>query len=415
MSIFKEEDCHILVQSSLNIKDFEFVDCTSKRKEDSVIAILSDYNVFKISVRLKTGVLSELSFVVKSIPEKPEARLEFVTKVRAFYKEPVLYNTLLKDISLGESKLGPLCHLARVDDVIVLEDLYGLGYRRMKVRKEFDLQHCELTLEALAKLHAKSLILEETKSAKLTELYPGLLFETIFSDDIEHVGFHFMCTAINALESIIGTYFSHFSPAICKDAVALLRNLPFFLKPSVNFRNVFCHGNLYGSNILFSHNLDNQPNDIRFVNFSSSRYAPPASDVLTFLHCTTSRAFREIHQGSLLTLYYSNLAKELQKKQLDLRQLIPWSDFEASCEHYIATALAAALMNLHFILLPDETMSSILSNSENWNKFIFEDRNEIIQNAYCIDEVYRKRLSQVLIQTLDYCQFKQTRKNSIQI
>lgn len=414
MECFTDEDCHKLVQSQfkLNADGYELVGYNFKPFDDTNISLLADYSFLTVNVRvIESNTLHECSYIIKTKPKKLlETNLHYVTKTRAFYKEPEIYNTVLKDFdNLKDMKVNPDCFLAEPEKFIILDDLFGFGYKKVDHKKEINLQHCEAALESLAKLHASTFLLENSKSKKVNELYPDVMFETLFSDDMQHPGFHSLCTAINALESIIGTYFSHFSQSVCKDAVALLRNLPFMMKPSIKYTNVFCHGNLWADNILFLYNGDGQqPIDARFVDYSLARYTPPALDVLTFLHFTTSRAFREIYQGSLLTHYYTQLAKQLQMEGLDLKQLLPWSEFEASCEHYIGTSIAASLMKIHIHLLPEEYLLPILKDVEKTQHFVYEDRSEIILSAYCNDEHYRKRLGQALVQVLEYCQFRQT-------
>lgn len=120
--------------------------------QDSVFA---EFSVLKISAKLKTtGEISELSFIVKT-PPKSEGCGDFVSQVKAFYKEPLVYNGLLKDISAHISgKLGPDCFLSQPEKCIVLDNVFNLGYRIKDIRKEFNIHYCKIVLEALAKLHA---------------------------------------------------------------------------------------------------------------------------------------------------------------------------------------------------------------------------------------------------------------------
>lgn len=49
-------------------------------------------------------------------------------------------------------------------DIIILEDLKPAGYVNAKRQELLDLQHCELTLEKLAKFHAASVLYVEKVS-----------------------------------------------------------------------------------------------------------------------------------------------------------------------------------------------------------------------------------------------------------
>uniref|UniRef100_A0A1B6LX59 CHK kinase-like domain-containing protein n=1 Tax=Graphocephala atropunctata TaxID=36148 RepID=A0A1B6LX59_9HEMI len=416
MAPLSPADYNSLVLSRLSSADYEVVGTKLQPLGALGFSIFAEFSVLRLSVKPKSsGAVSELSFIVK-IPPGVETCADFVSSIRAFYKEPLVYNRILKDLNDHiTGKVGPDCFLAQPEKAIVLDNVFDLGYRKVDIKREFNLHHCELVLDALAKLHASSLILEEKKSSKLPAIYPHLLFETVFSDETNHPGFDFMCTGINTLETLFTTHFTHFPRNVIKETMTLVRNLPFKLKPSVDYKNVLNHGGVWAENALFAYGIDGNPTDVRLIDFSNARYAPPACDVLMFLHMTTSRAFRELHQGALLTHYYSQLAKEVKEKGFDLGDLLPWTEFEASVQHYLGAAIVGSLMHIHVTLLPEDILMAVTKDSNALTAFMFEDRSERVLSAYSYDESYRRRLSQALVQALEYTQFRGRRRSSVYI
>lgn len=393
-------------------KDYEVIS-SEYLPFESGFSMFHELKILKLSVKIKqSGKIVEFSFLLKTPPQM-EACAEFVSKIRAFYKEMSVYNRILNSLNNQTNSFGPECFLA-TEKTIALANIFDLGFKKIDVMKELNVHQCELVLEALAKLHAGSLILEECKKAKIPDIFPNVLFETLYSDETTHPGFDFMCTGINTLEAIMTTHFSNFSSKVIKDTMSTVRNLPFKLKPSRDFKNVLNHGGVWAANTFFSYGIDGTATGVRLIDFSSARYAPPACDVLIFLHLTTSRAFRELHQGALLTHYYSKLAKEVQKKGLDLGVVLPWVDFEASVQHYVSAAIVAALLHLHVALLPADTLSS-LQNPQVFSQFMSECRSEQVLGAYASDESYRRRLSQAIVQALEYTQFRGRRRSSVYI
>lgn len=393
-------------------KDYEVISF-EYLPSDSGFSIFHEFSILKLSVKIKeSGKIVESSFLLKT-PPKTKSCAEFVSKIKAFHKESSVYKQILNGFNNQTNKFGPDCFLAS-EKVIALDNAFDLGFKKLDINKELNLHQCELVLEALAKLHAGSLIMEESKKTNIPNMFPDVLFETLYSDETNHPGFDFMCTGINTLEAIMTTHFSNFPLKVIKDTMSTLRNLPFKLKPSRDFKNVLNHGGIWAATTLFSFGTDGSATDVRLIDFSSARYAPPACDVLIFLHLTTSRAFRELHQGALLTHYYSKLAKEVQSKGLDLGEILPWVDFEASVQHYVSAAIVFALLHLHVALLPGETLSS-LKNPQAFSQFMSECRSEQVLSAYSSDESYRRRLSQAIVQALEYTQFRGRRRSSVYI
>lgn len=418
MEPLSKPDYHTLVSSRLSLtsSDYDLVATKFQPLDSSGFTLFAEFKVLRLSVKLKSsGEVSEVSFILKT-PPSVETCADFVSNIRAFYKEPMVYNIILKDFdNQFISKIGPQCFIAHPGKIIVFDNIFDLGFKKVDLKQDFNLHQCELVLEALAKLHASSLVLEETKKANIQEMFPNIFFEPIYSDETNHSGFDFMCTGINTLETLISTHFTHFPKSVIKDTMTLIRNLPFKLKPSEDYRNVLNHGGVWAENTLFSKETDKHSTDVRLMDFSNARYAPPAVDVLIFLHLTTSRAFRELHQGALLTHYYSTLAREVQSKGLDLAELLPWAEFEASVQHYLGTAIVRALMHIHVTLLPADSLVSIMKDPSSLTAFLFEDRSEVVLSAYSYDEVYRRRLSQALVQILEYTQFRGRRRSSVYV
>ena len=78
-----------------------------------------------------------------------------------------------------KTKLTSDCHLSKLDELLVLENLSQSGYEVQR-SKSMDLEHGKLSLRAFACLHAASFIMEEKTGLKIDEKYPEIIFETFF-------------------------------------------------------------------------------------------------------------------------------------------------------------------------------------------------------------------------------------------
>ncbi|GLV55395.1 uncharacterized protein CBL_21016, partial [Carabus blaptoides fortunei] len=77
---------------------------------------------------------------------------------------------------------------------------------------------------------------------------------------------------------------------------------------------------------------DGRPSECLLLDFQILRYCPPSHDFIAFLHLTSTREFRQRHLRELQRTYYSELETRLAHNDIDLSDLIPYEEFDVSCQ-----------------------------------------------------------------------------------
>lgn len=139
------------------------------------------------------------------------------------------------------------------------------------------------------------------------------------------------------------------------------------------------------------------------LDFQLSRYAPPALDVFTVIMLSTTSEFRTLHMESLLNVYYDALTEHVAAQGLALAQLLPRSEFDASCDHYHLAGLIENCLFCHLILIPMNLAKPMMATSESFDDFI---RNGSTKVQLCIDsyeqdETFRTRLTDMLSELIE--------------
>lgn len=162
------------------------------------------------------------------------------------------------------------------------------------------------------------------------------------------------------------------------------------------FRNVVVHGDLWANNILYKKNNKGKLQEAVIIDFQLARYAPPAHDVMTFLHLVQSRKFREKYQNDMLLYYHNCLSQILEKQGLDVKTLLPWQEFRSSCSYYEELGIITALFFFQLILAPCEISNKFLTSPEVFFKNMLVDRNDMVVECFLTDSIYRERVTEAL-------------------
>uniref|UniRef100_A0A8D8APG5 (northern house mosquito) hypothetical protein n=1 Tax=Culex pipiens TaxID=7175 RepID=A0A8D8APG5_CULPI len=118
---------------------------------------------------------------------------------------------------------------------------------------------------------------------------------------------------------------------------------------------------------------------------------------------STTSEFRALHMESLLNVYYDALAEHVAAQGLALSQLLPRSEFDASCDHYHLAGLIENCLFCHLILIPMNLAKPMMATSESFDDFI---RNGATKVQLCIDsyeqdETFRTRLTDMLSELIE--------------
>lgn len=141
--------------ADLKIENLEIAPATKEGANFSSELMRAKINFF--------GGQSE-SFIVKTIVTQEVANDVLVNQFNVHEKEMFVYGVLMPEYSKIldglETGIAPLQYdVDRVNSAIILEDLSPKGFVIADRTQGLDENHCELTLQKLAKLHAASMVL----------------------------------------------------------------------------------------------------------------------------------------------------------------------------------------------------------------------------------------------------------------
>ncbi|KAF4518076.1 hypothetical protein B566_EDAN009620 [Ephemera danica] len=284
------------VQAVLNVR--------VARTSDSVQGFTSLMLRVTATVRLHDSSTTEIKLVFKQVPLLENQR-EVVDSSGVFEKEITFYRDIVPLMKQRCQKL-PLveCYLAQ-GKIMVMEDLGESGFEM--VAKEFTdlalegvvtLAHVRLVVRRLAQLHAASLgrdWLAELPEIKHDPMFMGKVSKMVY--DMISNGCRSTSIAMRELlphctkhaDWLLGTH--------SYDSMARLA------QPSSDGLNVICHGDCHANNMMFKHDKEGKPVDVKLLDMQIIRYSPPSRDLLYFLYTSTSRKFRLNHEKEILQTY----------------------------------------------------------------------------------------------------------------
>lgn len=195
------------------------------------------------------------------------------------------------------------------------------------------------------------------------------------------------------------------------------------------YRNVFCHRDLWGNNIMFRYNrsfilipkigsiecmlLDlfthryeeatQQPTHAVFIDYQTCRYIPAALDLLQLLYLNTRRAQRTATgERRYLRCYHEALSNELAGDGIRVADELPWSELLESYEHYRMFGLACALQYQPLIRMPDDRFNVMrLKDPEMYARLSNVKRDDFVLELMRSDAFYGEVLGECVEELLE--------------
>ncbi|XP_067006999.2 uncharacterized protein [Anabrus simplex] len=410
LQVLSTEEWLTAVRKRLGTADCEVLDVTVNKLGGDVSGFLGEHLQVKVSVLVTKSVRKDLAFFVKKIPDDIPQHTEFIVSTNAFAKETRLYSILFEHLPVTMPPWGPQCFLVR-PDLLVMEDLMEQGFKIVGRLNYLDYPHCEVLLRTLARFHAVSIVLDESQPDKtLIEIYSHILFENMFIKDTLSKFKYWFSGATETLKCAIHLLPKHTGKDyniedILRKFTKHMHQMYELVKPSTKYRNVLCHGDLWANNALFRYEGTN-PVDVRIVDFQLARYTPAALDVMSFLHLTTSREFRSSYSLKLRSVYHQSLGQELSRHGYDVNKLLPWDEFQESCELYRIYGLIIAPTYHHTDLMPQEALQGFLNDPNQYEKLVTENRYDKVAVCIASNEQYRDRILSELDELVEDIQLK---------
>ncbi|KAL0276419.1 UNVERIFIED_CONTAM: hypothetical protein PYX00_004000 [Menopon gallinae] len=346
------------------------------------------------------------TFFVKKLPPAPDPSFP-PTMTQAFLKETELYSKVFVDFAEAQNPQSwkhwyPECYLTRPGEIMVLEDLLQSGYYRVARRDCLSKEQLLATMRALAAFHAASITLEEKMKETLLEAYEHIKLETDF---ICYPRTVFLETAIKSQLKLV-EQLPGYSPVememIKEQLPNLLRRIPTMAKASTKYRNVFIHGDLFPSNILFRDTNNNQL-EATLVDYQMVRYAPPAMDLMMLLHLNQTKAFRIKEMQMMMQTYYNMFSEELTKNDICIQKVLPLKDFLESCREFTEWSTLQTVLYIQLHLLPDDIIEKYLSTPELYQKNMMVDGSQMVTEAFTKDPLYNTRMTEAMNDLIKTC------------
>lgn len=200
-------------------------------------------------------------------------------------------------------------------ECLVMEDLCAGDFTMIDRRTEhLTVDHVNLVLRTLAKMHAISFAMKDQQPEKFEELVCDMnetLFRTdnaIFTSLLAAFGEKVLATADSLADKCIGDKIKAlFNKNLIETSAELLG------ASRVGPNAVICHGDCWNNNTMFKLNVQRKPIEVRLLDFQIARYASPVFDILYYIFCCTDKQLRDQHYDSFLEVYHSSLSEHLER------------------------------------------------------------------------------------------------------
>ncbi|XP_071442951.1 uncharacterized protein [Hetaerina americana] len=422
-TVLRREDCEAAVRNFIKSSDFVLEDYKFKPLSDKTMGFMGRHLKLTASVRFG-GVVQQLRLFAKLIPTGGSHR-SFVVDLDFFKKEMIAYDTLvprlISCLPQGMALPVPMCFFTRGiasgpgtipipgsadEELIILEDVTQRGYRILENFPPMDVPHCRAALRALARLHASSILLEESCRAAQPanfdprrDLFAGVKESFLLNQKEGHTGYAWAKRCAESLTTASFTMWPELFRGVSRDSVmeGMMRGWTRVFEaaqPSDEFPNVLCHGDMWTNNIMFSEEKGEL--DALLVDLQLVRYAPPAFDILLFLHVCTKRAFRERHLEELLKFYHEALGECLPagflERFLPFGKLLEMCDCQRDAARVICTGYLPIILGENDEVIGAEKESS--SEPLNLDETMMKDRGDRIVSNCIRSENYKEWITE---------------------
>ncbi|XP_058815887.1 uncharacterized protein LOC131679230 [Topomyia yanbarensis] len=366
---------------------------------------LADHFDLKIQINLSGRRTEELSFFLKVVPAGKPILAQYLIDIDTFKKEVRICENVLPKIQeqIADKQIVPRYLLTKEDRMIVMENVKLKGFDILKDNKGMmNAEQLEKALEALAYLHAGSVVLEEREGRRLTEMFPGALKEnawtgikgSIRTRDVENVVV-LWCEFMRIVERDSAKL-----EKILAELPGTIRSIYDYVKPSKTWRNVFGHGDLWSNNVMFRNSSDGVPLECILVDFQLSRYTPPGYDISLLLSLTTSGKFRSERMSSLLDSYYRTFEQIMEQSKIDPTSIYTKESFLDSCKYYrLAGQIHGCIIGPE-VLLPESYLDEVFVCSEEHAGFMPQPKINICLQAFRSDVEFRERMLDIVQELL---------------
>lgn len=276
------------------------------------------------------------SVIVKTLPQNDMAReklgennFDAQKKEMKFYKEIYpKFEEILNEVGENGKIVPTLVAVSYEHDVTILEDLKERHFLMADRLKGLDVDHMKLSLSALAKIHAASIILFEKDKSAYEGFEIGLYnrkttaFDRMYLSNLEVLTEEVASWIDWDLSDYFASKLKSFQQNLIENGCKAFDYNEIDL-------NVFLHGDFWTNNIMFTYDDENKPSEAIIIDFQYSFFGSAALDLLYFLFSSASDHLRIEKMEELVQFYYYELRNLLEKFKYDVKKLPSLLNFQA--------------------------------------------------------------------------------------
>lgn len=399
-SVLSLDECNTILNNSLNHSKFKLVKKEITKFSEKTLGFLAEHLLLRIFYVSEGDGVREKTYFIKSLPITNKEQRDFIESCGVLLKEKTVYkNVIAKLQSISSRPFSPEIFLTR-NDVMVFENLQARNFKVFS-KTYLDKPQLQSALKTMAVMHGSSLALEELEQSKSNTTY-CLVNECVNELNDYKLDFVKGNVRNNWYQSsvrCVGELCVHFTnnPEY-RDKINDYLELKMSKLdeiPSIT-RNVLCHDDLWLNNVMFNENLD-----CLFVDFQMAKYGPPAYDFLLLLYLNSEYTFLQKNLNDYVDFYYTNVAKELNRFNLDIKTIMPKKRFTDSIENFAKPALYQVCVAGTYIFNPEEHLQYIMANKDMYDEYNFGDRSKFVLEGMKMSKECETRLRNIILPLCD--------------
>ncbi|XP_046743330.1 uncharacterized protein LOC124409631 [Diprion similis] len=288
--------------------------------------------IYGIDATITKNNIAEVLNLVAKIPPPTEYLINLFNSPVSFWKELVFYKEIVPEFTKLQIESGiepdkllkfPLYYGGRLglndqnlfdeQAAIVLENLNPKGYSMRDRLLGFDLEHTQLAIEELAKLHAVTIGL------KLKD--PEFFRDSVMPALVHVSNDSTMETIRDMLRQVHDTlkelpeakpYIDRINKTLRYDYEVDYR----LLKPS-ELWGTMVHGDYWSNNMLFKYDENSKPISMKIIDFQLGYYGSGTKDLIFFLLSSVQDELLNKNLEDMLDYYYKSFINSLKSLKVD--------------------------------------------------------------------------------------------------
>ncbi|XP_030021224.2 uncharacterized protein LOC115440870 [Manduca sexta] len=392
--IFTEDEVDVIIRKALGNGQWRLVRSDFKQMSDGLTGFLGDHIKGALHIEAD-GRIFTLFIFIKRMPRNNKPKADFITE-HNYYKRERLVFSLFGNLEDFDSNPWIPKGYIYTDELLVLPDLSAEGYASRHHLDTLDLSHVLITATSLARFHAAYANYESKKCVNnvpynILNDYGDIMEEPTFKES------PWLRAAAKLTANFLATFSTKYRSVDLESVLNVL-----YVEACDSLRdyedtvNVLLHKDLWMNNIMFKYE-NGVPVNAILVDFQCLRYAPPAFDLMVFLYLTTSRSFREKHEGEVLRHYYNTFCSLLDDKTTERIRNLGYDkeEFLDWCNRSRMFGMLETITIFPFVLMDPKTAEKTFDDPDTYAKYLHEDRSEPVIAYANKCSVYKERQVEV--------------------